>query len=180
VGTPSATIKLNNSQTAALPNGKSCPLSAPFFNGNSCIACSEPKPLFSYDSLGCTACTSPSIFDANIQSCITPLKRQTNPSTAPNLIFEGRSLNEWKYYYVNNVNADPSLEDCPAAQPHFDGYICLLCPADAPYFNLQFKACQKCSAGNEYDAAVKECLSTSGNIVTQEPTLAKMAAGIFA
>jgi hypothetical protein len=42
------------------------------------------------------------------------------------------------------------------------------------------KKCTNCAAGTVYDASSRECLSSSGNIVTQNPTLAKMAAGIFA
>ncbi len=54
-----------------------------------------------------------------------------------------------------------------------------MCPSEHPYFNLEYKMCQKCSEGTKYEEAHHECLTTQGNIATQVPTLEKMAAGIF-
>ena len=105
---------------------------------------------------------------------------QTNPATADNLILDGRSLNEWKTYYFNNQTADPQISDCPSSKPFFDGITCISCPTDTPYFNLQYRLCQTCPKETAYDRAVRECLSTAGNIVTQSPNILKMAAGIFA
>jgi hypothetical protein len=105
---------------------------------------------------------------------------QTNPATTPGLIMEGRSLNEWKTYYFNNQTADPQVSDCPTSKPYFDGVTCITCPSDSPYFNLQYHVCQSCPQDTAYESSVRECLSTGGNIVTQSPSILKMAAGIFA
>ena len=72
------------------------------------------------------------------------------------------------------------MADCLKAQPYFDGQSCIVCPNELPYFNLETKLCQNCPEGTEYNAVHYECLTTQGNIVTQKPTLEKMAAGIFA
>lgn len=157
--------KIANASTQT--NAKPCPITTPYFNGQTCISCSNPTPIFSYDALKCTSCVAPSIFDPNLYSCVSPQRMQTNPATAQNLIMEGRSLNEWKTYYFNNQTADPQISDCPNSKPFFDGITCISCPADTPYFNLQYQLCQNCSKNTAYDAAEHECLSTSGNIVAQ-------------
>ena len=105
---------------------------------------------------------------------------QTNPSTSPSLILDGRSLNEWRVYYYNNQTADPQISDCPSSKPYFDGVVCINCPVEQPYFNLQYRICQACPQNTDYDVSVRDCLSNSGNIVTQSPNVLKMAAGIFA
>lgn len=128
----------------------------------------------------CTNCITPTIFDPNIYSCASKQRMQTNPTSAANLILEGRSLNEWKTIYFNTQTADPQVSDCPASKPFFDGITCISCNTETPYFNLQYHICQNCPAETQYDASVKECLSTFGNIVTQSPSVLKMAAGIFA
>lgn len=104
---------------------------------------------------------------------------QTNLE-APNLLLDGHPFNEWKYYYVNNQTANPQLADCPLAKPYFDGITCVSCHEPKSLFSLKHRVCTVCADGTTYDKTVRECLSSSGNIVTQSPTLAKMAAGIFA
>lgn len=81
---------------------------------------------------------------------------------------------------MNNQIADPQLADCPAGKPYFDGMTCIACTGEKTLFSLTRKLCTQCENGTKYDAVSRECLSSSGNIVAQEPTLAKMAAGIFA
>lgn len=104
---------------------------------------------------------------------------QTNLNR-PNLILDGHPFNEWKYYYVNNQTANPQLGDCPEHKPYFDGTTCVACTIPDNLFSLASKTCTHCLEGTKYDTTARECLSDSGNIVTQSPTLAKMAAGIFA
>jgi hypothetical protein len=81
---------------------------------------------------------------------------------------------------VNNQTANPQLGDCPEHKPYFDGKTCVACALPDNLFSLVLKVCTHCAAGTSYDPNTRECLSSSGNIVTQSPTLAKMAAGIFA
>lgn len=71
------------------------------------------------------------------------------------------------------------MADCPKENPYFDGITCIICPQEHPFFNLEYKMCQKCSQGTKYEEVHHECLTTQGNIATQVPTLEKMAAGIF-
>ena len=48
--------------------------------------------IFSFDSLSCTQCSTGTKFNVNLHSCVNPLALyQTNPQTAPNLIFGGLS-----------------------------------------------------------------------------------------
>ena len=105
---------------------------------------------------------------------------QTNPKTAPNLIYSGTSKNEWETRYYQAIQENPSIADCPTKTPYFDGQVCVTCPSDFPYFNLEYRMCQVCATGSKYDSGSHECLSNEGNIVSQKPNIEKMAAGIFA
>ena len=162
-----------------MPYAQSCPPAFPFFNGVACINCTAPTPYFSFDTAQCTSCTSNTVFSANLHSCIVAQSGQTNLGS-PNLLLDGHPLNEWKSYYYGNQTANPQLTDCPANRPYFDGTACVTCIDPTPLFSLLRRVCTACTAGTTYDSTVRECMSSSGNIVTQSPTLAKMAAGIFA
>ena len=152
----------------------------PFYDGSKCISCSKDE-VFSFDAEKCTKCTSGTQFNKNMHVCVNPQKLyQTNPLTAPNLIYGGVSRAEWAYSYRKVQEVEPSVIDCPTEKPFFDGIICISCPVDKPYFNLLDKSCSTCDKGSEYDSSVHECLSDEGNIVTQTPNIEKMAAGIFA
>ena len=164
---------------AALPNAQPCPSSTPFYNGTQCIACGGTTPYYSFDTNSCQACGTATTFSSTIHQCVIVQQRITSLSS-PNLILGGLPFNEWRYYYVNNQTANPQLANCPTANPYFDGKTCINCVAPAPYFSLMHRVCVNCAAGTTYSPTVRECLSSSGNIVTQNPTLVKMAAGIFA
>lgn len=71
------------------------------------------------------------------------------------------------------------IKDCPIDRPYFDGLRCISCSSKAPYFNLKHKICQFCDPDSIYDATVHECLSNSGQIIDQKPTIEKMIASIF-
>jgi hypothetical protein len=164
---------------AALPNGQACPAATPFFDGSQCIACSPSAPFFSFDSNTCVNCGAGTVFSPNVHLCVIVQQRQTSLAS-PNLVLGGLSLNEWKYFHANNQTANPQLSNCPGSAPYFDGQTCISCVPPTPYFSLTHLVCINCAAGTTYSTSVMECLSSSGNIVTQNPTLVKMAAGIFA
>lgn len=71
------------------------------------------------------------------------------------------------------------MADCPPEKPYHDGVTCISCKKSHPYFNMLIKMCQVCSKETSYDAKVHECMSSEGNIVVNQPTIEKMAAGIF-
>ena len=56
ISTPPADIAKNMTDAASQPNSKPCPIDIPYFNGQACIACPNPTPIFSYDGLKCTSC----------------------------------------------------------------------------------------------------------------------------
>ena len=65
----------------------------------------------------------------NLHSCVNPLALyQTNPQTAPNLIFGGLSRSEWASKYAETLQNSPSTADCPADKPYFDNITCIKCP----------------------------------------------------
>jgi len=93
ISSPPTDIINNNQNISSQPNSQSCPIATPFFNGQKCISCPSETPIYSYDGKSCTSCISPTIFDSNMHTCLNVVNRQTNPNTAPNLIFSGRPLN---------------------------------------------------------------------------------------
>lgn len=48
------------------------------------------------------------------------------------------------YIYYKNLNNNDGIVDCPKDRPFFDGSSCIICPQEHPYFNLEYKMCQKC------------------------------------
>lgn len=120
----------------------------------------------------CSTCSSDTIFNYNMHSCVKPNSNyQTNPQTAPNLIYGGKPKNEWITKYDNNIQTYPQIADCPEKTPYFDGINCISCPEYYPYFNLEFQKCQKCQEDTKYDADVHQCLTTEGNIINQVPNI---------
>jgi len=176
----SPTQLLNNmTANAAVSGAQACPPATPFWTGSQCIVCPLSTPYFSFDSNSCINCGGGTVFSLTTHNCVIAQQRQTS-LTSPNLVLGGLPYNEWMYYYVNNQTANPQLANCPTSTPYFDGLTCISCSPPTPYFSLTHKACINCQAGTSYSSSVMECLSSSGNIVTQNPTLVKMAAGIFA
>lgn len=161
------------------PGAMACPPSTPYFDGSQCIVCPVAAPYFSFDTNSCINCGGGTVFSLTSHNCVIAQPHQT-ALTSPNLVLGGLPYNEWMYYYVNNQTANPQLANCPAATPYFDGLTCITCNPPTPYFSLTHRVCINCQAGTTYSTSVMECLSSAGNIVTQNPTLVKMAAGIFA
>lgn len=73
-----------------------------------------------------------------MHKCLKPgnLNFQTNPLNTSNLIYNGRSKNEWMNIYYQNIQKYSGIVDCPQDLPNFDGLACISCPHSHPYFNL--------------------------------------------
>lgn len=133
-----------------------CPFESPFVNaGGQCIACVY---YFDLSKRECTACKD---FSDATHSCLdvkatnkttgndtsknkTQQTHITNPGTAPNIILEGISKNQWMTEYYNNMTSNHQLSDCPTATPFFDGTACINCPNAKPYFDLLYMVCTAC------------------------------------
>lgn len=156
---------------SSVPGSQVCPSAQPFYNGSTCISCTSPTTIFNFTSQTCVQCPLTTLFSVNTHKCEQATLKQTNTINTPNLILDGRSKSEWNSYYYNNITANPAISDCPPATPFFDGITCISCDSNTPYFNLQYRVCQTCTVDTTYDAQFGECMSTSGNIVNQSPTL---------
>ncbi len=106
-----------------------------------------------------------------MHKCLTPenLNYQTNPNSK-NLIYNGKSENEWMSVYYQNIQKNSGIADCPSSNPYFDGIACISCPRSSPYFNLDSLICQQCEGTTLYSAHSKECLSTDSNRAVQTPS----------
>ena len=92
--TDPAAVKLKADEISRQTGAKQCPIETPFFNGSSCVSCPDKNGFFSFDGMKCSTCSSDTIFNPNMHACVSPnLNFQTNPLTAPNLIYGGKSKN---------------------------------------------------------------------------------------
>lgn len=55
---------------AKKPDLRDCPLSAPYFNGHTCLSCPSNKPLFDIVAKECIKCLGDTHFDEKTRSCI--------------------------------------------------------------------------------------------------------------
>lgn len=82
---------------------------------------------------------------------------QTNPETAPNLIYDGIGVNEYLKQYRLMKEKYPSIMDCPQDKPYYDGLSCISCPDPFRYFNLNTRQCQLCPLDSRYNKENREC-----------------------
>lgn len=85
-------IKKTTQATSGSPGALACPEQTPFYDGSKCVGCPSNE-FFNFDGLKCEPCSPGSTFNLNLHSCVKPEigVYQTNPSTAPNLIYDGTS-----------------------------------------------------------------------------------------
>lgn len=134
---------------------------------------------FNYDTNACVACTTPNQLDYNTHKCSTPTVGvyQTNTNQS-NLLFGGLPQQEHVDNYQANVQKYPKIADCKTPTPYFDGFECIACPANDPYFNLVDKLCEQCTAPSTYDQDYHEC-KNGGQTVATNPNPEQMYSTIF-
>lgn len=81
-------------------------------------------------SLKCVTCPTGQVFNQDVQKCVyqTPAYT-TNPNVAPNLIYGDTPRQEWIQTYSQIKATNPSLRDCSAPSPYYNGNKCISCPA---------------------------------------------------
>lgn len=134
---------------------------------------------FNYDTLKCQSC-SPQVFDQNVYRCLDqlpPNTAQTNINSS-GLIYGGTPKAQWQQYYDQNKTA--GAQDCPPANPFFDGINCIKC-FNGFYFNLETRTCMKCPISTTYTELDKwkGCIDQTGQKIDINPDIAKMYANIF-
>lgn len=126
ISTNPANVRAIVANASTIIGATACPANTPFYDVKKCLGCRENQ-YFNFDVLKCEACPANNVFDANIHSCTISKANlfQTNPTTAPNLIYAGTSKGEWMTIYLQNQQ---NKQDCPANLPYFDGITCISCP----------------------------------------------------
>lgn len=139
-----------------------CPESAPFFNGNSCINCTEPNPIFNASTRSCTSCQNGfySVSDANCRRF-----NATNPNANGNVISP-------------NTTVDPNDNYCPIETPYFNGEQCVACQDQSlPYFNQTSGQCANCPEGtilNNNNGICQNLTPNASNPVAENLTVGQI------
>jgi hypothetical protein len=107
-------------------NITNCPENNPFFNGSSCMNCSEEFPYFDISSNKCVSCDGDYEINLTIRKCVPAIKN-TNYSAGYNYV-----LGALPYL-------PPDVEGkklCPGDRPFFNETFCEACPLPIHYWNL--------------------------------------------
>ena len=112
-----------------------CPPEQPFavWEENTCIACSEPNPIFDLSQSKCIQCPSLFAFDPSTHACIPT-------ECAPGQIY----------------NAEDGGCSCPPESPYFDGEACITCYLPK-FWNTEKMACDVCESGSIYNLDTQSC-----------------------
>lgn len=81
---------------SSTPGSSPCPIEQAFYDGSTCRSCPANQQ-FNFDGSTCEVCSTGLIFSQNLHSCVKyePNAYQTNPQTAPNLIYDGTSISQY-------------------------------------------------------------------------------------
>ena len=119
--------------------------------------------------------------DPNTHECKAKLSEglyQTSLNS-PNLLYGGLPRAQHQDNYDSNKTTYPTIQDCPAATPYYDGYQCIKCFDFAPDFNLVTRRCQNCPENSTYNTVLKDCLDSNNDVISSPPNIAKMYSTIF-
>ncbi len=132
--------------TPFLPQGTiPCPVTAPYYTPQGCVACQPPNTLFNQSSLQCTSCPAGTYYSSTIASCVQ------SPPNATNL-----AASNGNYVGPTPVTS-PNDIVCPAIAPFFNGTQCINCPPTDPLFNTTTKTCTHCPTGSTFDNSTHVC-----------------------
>lgn len=130
-----------------------CPTNAPFYDGQKCVSCSDPTPIFDNSISRCSSCPSGTIYNANTHKC----------DRLPNL------SNNAATNYVGTIPV-PSANDvpCDIKTPFYDGTKCISCQDPTPLFDTVNRKCFACPANTQFDSTSNQCkpLPTVTNTAT--------------
>lgn len=115
-----------------------CTTNAPFYDGQKCVSCSDPTPIFDFSILRCSSCPSNTVYNSNTHSC----------DRLPNLSNNGATN------YVGTIPV-PTANDvpCDIKTPFFDGTKCISCQDPTPLFDTVNRVCFTCPSKTRFDAA---------------------------
>lgn len=131
-------------------NITNCPLENPFFDGNSCINCHEPEPIFNILTRNCEACPFDTQLNTGLRIC-QQVPHYSDYSKATTYSLDGAS---------SLPTPDPKLTPCPSKTPFWNGK-CLSCRSGR-WWSVKDNVCKSCPAGNAFDSNLKTCVVPSG------------------
>jgi hypothetical protein len=129
-----------------------CPTNTPYWNGQACINCTDPTPLFNTTSSACVNCPTGTTFNSTSHSCNALKPNVTNPAILglPNVT---GTLPPTTQYDI----------PCPISAPIFYNGQCYPdpCPAAYPIFNVTAFNCLACQNGSVWNTTTKTCQLTT-------------------
>lgn len=130
---------------AASTGVETCPLTAPFFNGQNCIGCPDAS-FFDFGSLICKVCPNGTIFDKNTHLCVYQK-------------FNTYVDKDSKNYCCGVLANDTTVQTCPKETPFFNGKQCVACQMPA-YFSIQTLSCSLCPEGQGFSLVQYKCIDS--------------------
>lgn len=125
----------------------------------------------------CESCPSGTQFRDESKKCVQVSPRYlTNPNTAKNLILDKDPLSMWRIWYNQNKTAYPEARDCEEPTPYYNGYTCISCRNEFPYFDMNMLDCVRCPNGYHFNSN-GQCINSEAS--SKSPNLASMAATAF-
>lgn len=149
---------VENQEAVQNGTGLPCPSATPYFNGVSCISC-PANTYFDLNQKKCISCPAGTTYSTATYKCeLNTDTYQTNPNTAPNLIYGDAPKKE----IVNNYTAanQAGVLDCTSPTPYYNGIKCISCPDPKyPYFDLDIKDCVNCTGAYSV-SSTNQCVDT--------------------
>jgi len=124
-----------------------CEEATPFYNGEGCISCSEPTPLFNVDTLKCDTCKNDQVYIPIRRACRTVNCLLLLDFEAPNLLLPyGVTITQLKERQERFIKKHPGFtpHKCDADRPYFNCKECIACSDPTPLFNVSNLECTAC------------------------------------
>lgn len=141
-------VVLNN-YIGSIPNFNNqlatCPNDAPFFNGNTCIACPLPNYV-DFTTMTCKTCNTNYQFNTYNRQCVVSTPMFYTDPNASNIFYNG-DYNVVKQYILALKSQYPNIQQCPPDTVYFDATQgqCVKCPANYPLFDFKYNRCINCA-----------------------------------
>lgn len=128
------------------PNDVPCQASTPYYNGTTCIYCSQ---LFNFTTMSCTQCPNGTVFNSTSRICQSLQPNANNPIGSGNLL--------------GTPTIPQGTIPCPPTAPYYTLQGCISCPPPNILFNQTSQTCTSCPAGSSYSPTAASCVPSPPN-----------------
>lgn len=90
-------------------------------------------------------------------------------------------MTNYTEYYTLQKKSNSRLQDCGNPTPFYDqnSHVCVSCPADHPYFNLDLNKCESCGTLT-YNSSTYSCVNVTVKKHYQvDPTIGRFISNVI-